>query len=74
MSSSKYENFQAVSVLLVMFGVGAIALSPISSIKAAAGFIIAVIMAVNIFLNILSLIVTFIRGYDKEKEIKTKEV
>jgi hypothetical protein len=28
MSSSRYENFQAVSVLLVMFGVGAIALSP----------------------------------------------
>lgn len=57
MSSSRYENFQAVSVLLVMFGVGAIALSPSIFIKKISAAVTGLVVFINLFMSILSIII-----------------
>ncbi len=56
MSSSRYENFQAVSILLVMFGVGAAALSPSILIKKISTTVTGLIVFINLVMSILSII------------------
>lgn len=56
MSSSRYENFQAVSVLLVVFGVGAIALSPSVLIKKISSGVTWLVIFINMVMRVLSII------------------
>lgn len=56
MSSNRYENFQAVNVLLVMFGVGAIALSPSVLIKKISAGVTGLVVFINLVISVLNII------------------